>query len=216
MVEHGAGVEDHLEQEHRERWRAERHHHHDLPQHRERDLYRVKAHRRGHVDVAVGMVHLVQPPEERDFVGGQMLHPDGEVEREKRQDNLDPRRPGHVVEKPDLVLFSIECGGYRRDRHREHRHQTQHDAAGDADADIGEPAPSLRGVKRPLRPAELDQRHHKKDAEEDGEADGAVALADETVHRGMLAGIRLPVSWSALRQATGRRPRGSRARARPS
>jgi hypothetical protein len=73
----------------------------------------MKTHRRGHVDIAVGMVHLVQPPEERDFVGGQMLHPDGEVEREKRQDNLGPRRPGDLVQQPDLMLFSVKRGGYR-------------------------------------------------------------------------------------------------------
>ena len=50
-----------------------------------RDLDRVKADRRGHVDVAVGVMHLMQPPEDRDLVRGEMLGPDGEIEHEQGQ-----------------------------------------------------------------------------------------------------------------------------------
>ncbi len=64
----------------------------------------VKAHRRGHVDVAVGVMHLVQAPEERHLVRGQMLRPDGEVEHEQRDHELEPVGPGDLVEQPDPVL----------------------------------------------------------------------------------------------------------------
>ena len=59
VVEHGATIEDDFEQKHGEGRRADREHHYDLPQHREPDLDRVKADRRGHVDIAVGVVNLV-------------------------------------------------------------------------------------------------------------------------------------------------------------
>ena len=78
-------------------------HHHDLPQHRQRDLDRVKAHRRGHVDVAVGVMHLMQAPEQRHLVRDEMLRPDGEVEREQRDHDLEPIRPSELVQQPDAV-----------------------------------------------------------------------------------------------------------------
>ena len=99
VVEHGAGVEDHLEQEHRERRSAEQYDHDDLPQHGERDFDRVKAHRRGDVDVAVGVVHLMQAPEDRHLVGDEMLKPDGEVEHEQRDHELEPIRPVDLIEQ---------------------------------------------------------------------------------------------------------------------
>ena len=48
--------------------RRERYDHGDFPQHGERDLDWMKTHRSGHVDVAIGVVHLVQAPEQRYFV----------------------------------------------------------------------------------------------------------------------------------------------------
>ena len=143
VVEHGAGVENDLEQEHRERRSAERYDHGDLPQHGERDLDRVKAHRRGDVDIAVGVVHLMQPPEDRHFVRDEMLKPDGEVEHEQRDHELDPIRPVDLIEQAEPPLLGEERRGDRRHRHRERRHQPQHQRVDAGDAEIGEPAPRL-------------------------------------------------------------------------
>jgi len=214
MVEHGAGVEDHLEQEHRQGRSAKRHHHHDLPQHGERDLDGVKPHRRGHVDVAIGVMHLVQAPEQRNFVRGQMLHPDGKVEHQERHHHLDPFRPGDLVQEAEMMRLRIERGGDGRDGHGKHGHEPEQKGAGHADADIGEPAPALRDDEPALGPAELDQRHQHEDGCENSKPDEAVALADETVHAAMLAGKGAPVSSSACPRATGRPRRGPRVEAR--
>ncbi len=143
VIEHGAGIEDHLEQEHGEGCGAERHHHHDLPQHRQPDLDGVKADRRGHVDVTVGMVHLVQAPKQRNLVRGPMLRPDGEVEHDQRNHDFDPSGPRHLVQEPDPMRFGVERSGDGSDRHGEHDHEPEQDCAGHADAEIGEPAPPL-------------------------------------------------------------------------
>jgi hypothetical protein len=137
VIEHGAGVENHLEQKYGEGWCAERHDDRDLPQHRKRDLDGVKPYRGGYVDVAVGVVHLMQAPEDGDLVGGEMLRPDGEIEGEQRSGNLDPQRPRNLVQEPELVLLGIERGGDCRNRYGEHRHQPEHGGCRHADAEIG-------------------------------------------------------------------------------
>ena len=143
MIEHGAGVEDHLEQEHGEGRGAERDHHGDLPQHGERDLDRVEAHRRGHVDVAVGVMHLMQPPEDRHLVRDEMLKPDGEVEHEQRDQDFQPIGPVDLVEQAKLMLLGEERRGDRGKRHGKERHEPQHQRIDAGNAEIGEPAARL-------------------------------------------------------------------------
>ena len=48
-----------------------------------------------------------------------MLRPDGEIEREQRQEDLDPFRPCDGVEQPDVMRLCVERGGYCRDLERE-------------------------------------------------------------------------------------------------
>jgi len=82
----------------------------------------MKANRRRHVDIAIGMVNLVQAPEDRDFVRDEMLRPDGKIEREQRNHELEPARPRGLVEEPDPIVFGVDPGRDRGNRHCQHRH----------------------------------------------------------------------------------------------
>ncbi len=81
-----------------------------------------------------------------------------------------------------MVGLRIEGGRHGGDRHRQHRHQPQHQAIEAGNTEIGEPAAPFRNLKHPLRPAELDQRQPEENDEEDGETEHAVALAEKSVH----------------------------------
>jgi len=141
VVEHSATIEDDLEQEHGEGRRSYHEHHHDLPQHRKPNLDRMKSDRRGDVDIAVGVVNLVQAPEDGHFVRDEMLRPDGEIEREQRDHEFEPARPRDLVEEPDPVSFGIEPGSDRGDRDGQHRQQTEQERIHHTDAEIGDPTP---------------------------------------------------------------------------
>ena len=80
------------------------------------------------------------------------------------------------------MILGVERSGDRRDRHHGHRHQPDEEPGGDADADIGEPAPPLGGDELALRPSELDHRHHDEHDGENTETDQVIALIEKFVH----------------------------------
>ena len=78
----GRPVEHRLEQQHRPGTDPERHHERALVEADRHDLDRVEADPGREVDVEVGVVDLVQPPQQRHRVGDQMLEPDREIEKD--------------------------------------------------------------------------------------------------------------------------------------
>ena len=50
---------------------------------RDQDLDRMEAHAGGDVDVEIGMMHPVQPPQHRHFVEDDVLQVDREIERQE-------------------------------------------------------------------------------------------------------------------------------------
>ena len=87
VVEHRGGVEQHLEDQHRHGGRAERGDDAELDAHRQQDLDRVEARAGRHVEVEIGVVHAVQPPERRHGVEQHVLQVDGEIEQDHRGDD---------------------------------------------------------------------------------------------------------------------------------
>ena len=92
VVEHRRGVEQHLEDQHRERRHAERHDRRHLDRQREHDFERMEAHAGGHVDIEIGVVHAVQPPQHRHVMEDDMLEVDHQIERD-HADQRSPPRP---------------------------------------------------------------------------------------------------------------------------
>ena len=81
VVEHRGGVEQHLEDQHGDGRRAQRRDHAELDAHRQQDLDRVEARAGRHVELEVGVVHAVQPPQRRHGVEQHVLQVDGEIEQ---------------------------------------------------------------------------------------------------------------------------------------
>src|SRR5699024_986474 len=100
---------------------------------RKPDLDWMKADRRGDVDIAVGVMNLVQAPEDRHFVRDEMLRPYGEIESQQRNHELEPARPIDLIEQPDTGSFGIEPGRDRGDWNGEHRQQAEQEGIYDTD-----------------------------------------------------------------------------------
>lgn len=80
MVEQRGGVQDHLEEQHRDGGRAERRDHRQLDAHRDQDLDRMEPQADCGVKIKIGVVHPVQPPEPRHRMEHHMLKVDRQIE----------------------------------------------------------------------------------------------------------------------------------------
>ena len=116
MIEHCGGVENDFEGHYRDRWRAEHGDRRELDQHRQHDLQRVKPHSCRDVEVEVGMVHAVQPPQQRDPMEQDVLAINDKVERNEGDPKIDRPRQGEVVEKPPATSFDLQRPADRRQR----------------------------------------------------------------------------------------------------
>jgi len=139
VVEHGAYVQQHLEQEHGQRGCPEGADGGELEQHRGKDLRRMKARTRGDVYIEVGMMHAVQAPQKRHSVKDHMLQIDGEVQQE--DSDGDRQRGG---ERPDGMEQSpaslLRAQGHADGSHRQRR--AEDDRIEDHEGDVRGPSPS--------------------------------------------------------------------------
>ena len=90
VIEHRGGVQQHLEDQDGDRWRAERGHHPELDHHGQDDLDRMEAQPGRDVEFEVRMVHPVQPPEQRHRVEQHVLKIDREIEADDRCRHFQP------------------------------------------------------------------------------------------------------------------------------
>src|ERR1700736_2330134 len=81
MVEHRGCIQQDLEDEHAECRYSQRHHHAELDQHRQNDLDWVEARAGGDIEVEVGMMHPMHPPECEYRVKHHVLEVDGDIEQ---------------------------------------------------------------------------------------------------------------------------------------
>ena len=82
------------------------------------NLKRVKTQPRGHVELKVGVMHAMQPPERRHGMKEHVLQVDGEVQEDDRDHNAPPgRKRDHIEESPAMRLGNERetDGGDRKD-----------------------------------------------------------------------------------------------------
>ena len=91
VVEHGRGVEQHLEDQHGQRRRAEHQDGGELDDHREDNLARMEAQPGGDIEFQIRVVHTMQPPQQRHGMKDHMLTVDRQIEQEHRDGDREPR-----------------------------------------------------------------------------------------------------------------------------
>ena len=166
VIEHRGGVEQDLENQHGQRRRADCRHHGELDQNGEHDLDRMEAHAGRHIDVEIGVVHAMQPPQHRHGVEQHVLEIDGKVEHQHRHQDrhaLGQRQP--IEETPAARLAR------KRHAHRRRRKEDADDEGVERDdAQVARPAPAPPKGELPLGPPQLPQRHDGENARESGKA----------------------------------------------
>jgi len=134
--EHRRGHEQRLVDHHGHERRAQGGHDAGSERAREQGLRRMEAQRRREVVVHVGVVHAVEPPEQRHAVEQAVLQVAREVESHERDAHREPSRRVGPVEEPDAAL-----GRQDRRPHRDEGQRRPHDERIDhAEGEVGEPA----------------------------------------------------------------------------
>ena len=85
-------VEQHLEDEHGDCRRPEQQDYRRFDAEGEHDFDGVEAQSGGHIDIQIGMVDHVQPPEQRNRVKDHVLEIDGQVQQDDRSQHGQPLR----------------------------------------------------------------------------------------------------------------------------
>ena len=69
------------------------------------------------IEVEIGVMHVMEPPEEWDHVIGPMPPPIGVIHQEERRDPSDPSGKGKPIQQTDMSFFCPHRDG---DRDRQH------------------------------------------------------------------------------------------------
>ena len=140
MVEHCTKIKNQRKYKHRQQTGAENQRQSRLVQHRQYDFGRMKAYCCCYVKVPISVMDLVQRPQQRYFMGCNMLPVNRQIQQYQRQNELQPDRPVGPVEQANMMLGRIAGGGKRGDW----PHQAQRCAIQQNDHHVGTPAPDTR------------------------------------------------------------------------
>jgi hypothetical protein len=118
----------------------------------------MKTNAGGDVDVEIGMVHPVQPPESGDIVENPVLQIDREVKKQEGHQKFEPAWPWHMLQHAPAFMLrqprKSDRAGWRHDSRREVIKQH--------DAEIVRPAtPTGNGPLPPGTPSF--PKHHQKE-----------------------------------------------------
>jgi len=175
VIEHGRGIEQYLEDHHRDHRRAEHHDGGKLDQHGQDDLDGMETRTRRHVIVEVGMVYAMQPPQRRNGMDHDMLQPDHEVHGDHRQRRRDPERRLEMVEQAPAVFRAEGCQPDRRQGEKQaNDHGIEHDQT-----DIAGPSVGFRYEQRPPGREHLPERDRSERAKEEAEPYGGLVRKHE-------------------------------------
>jgi len=120
VVKQGGAVEPHFIDQVSQRRHADQAHLEEAEDRGVEHLAPVKAERRGHIHVRVGVVDVVEAPQEGPGVIEAVPVVEGEVHEEDAGGHLDPERQMNQVEEPEGVLLRPECAPQGRGPDREH------------------------------------------------------------------------------------------------
>src|SRR3546814_18603366 len=104
MMEHGRRVQQDLEQQYRQRRRAEQQDGSRLDRDRQQDFDGMEPRAGRGIDIEIGMVHPVQAPEQANLMEGNMLTIDQQVKGEETEQQRQPLRKRHQLEKSASTL----------------------------------------------------------------------------------------------------------------
>ena len=137
----------------------------------------------GHIEVEVGVVHAVQPPERGHGMEHHMLKIDRQVENDDREQDFEPERQFDEIEKAPAPAFGNDgqCDRHQRDEKPHQRRIQRHQAQ------IGIPAQPARMGQPPARPRELPQGHNDENAEEEPQPDRRFASLANLWHPSILS-----------------------------
>ncbi len=113
----------------------------------------MEARRRGDVEVAVGVVHAVQAPEQGKAMRCPVLQVQRQVEGEDGRGKTQPGRRIELVEQAPAAL----CGQHRRPDHGERQQQAHRQRIDGKQGQVGEPAACARLRRLAERRGQLDQ-----------------------------------------------------------
>ena len=167
MVEHRRGVQDHLEDQHRDGRRPQCGDHGELDAHRQQDFNRMEPEAGGNVELKIGMMHAMEAPERRHRMEHHMLEIDSEIQCQYRDDEGDPGRYVENVEQAPAAFLRQQCQPDRDDR----KGQPHDQRVDDDNAEIAAPAEKPRNFPPAPRRRHLPERHHQQDTEKEGHAD---------------------------------------------
>jgi hypothetical protein len=171
VVEHRGRVEQHFEDQHCKRGRAERGDHRELDHHRQQDLEGMKAQPGGHVEFEVGVMHAMQPPQRRHGVKEDMLEIDRKVEKDDRGNDRDPGRKRDCIEEAPGMRLGNECEAHGRRR----KHEADEKRVHDHHAEIAGPAHTAANGLSAAGTEQLPGRHHGEDSAESAQPDQRLA-----------------------------------------
>ena len=168
VVEQCRHVQQHFEQHDSPHCRSQGGDHAQLEERRQQDLERMKARPGGDVEIEVGVVHAMQPPESRDGMKQHMLQVDCQIEQGHGQHHFKPRRPGERGPESPATLGGQGRGPHGGDwqqppcRHGVQQGQRQ----------VVGPARPLAHCQPPPGTENFPGRHRDQDQQARSQADG--------------------------------------------
>ena len=167
VVEHRGRVEHNLEDQHGDGRRTQNHDDRQFDDHGEKDFNRVKTCACCDVEIQIGVVHAVQPPEGGHGVEHDVLEVDGEVEDQHRQQDRQPIRRRQTIQQPPAPLF----GNERQTHSGRGDHEAQENRVKGDNTQIARPSDPARDRAPPAGHQNLPQRHEREHPKKEAEAD---------------------------------------------
>ena len=143
----------------------------------------MEAHPGGQVEVEIGVMHHVQPPQSGHRVKRDVLAVDHEVERHHRQHDLDPERPLQGVEQSPPERAGRHRDACRRDR----KHEPHQCGVDNDDPDVARPPHGPRHAQRTARRRKFPQCDESEHADERTQPNVRFEPDVEILHRSDLA-----------------------------
>ena len=167
VVEHRGRIQQNLEDQHGDGRRAESRHDRQFDGHGQQDFDRVKAGAGGDVEIEIGVVHPVQPPERGHRVEHDVLEIDREVEEDDRQRHGEAIGDRGNIEQTPAPLS-------RQKRHtygRRWRQDAQENRIKGDNAQIARPSDPPGDRTAPTGHQNLPQRHDRENPKKEAESD---------------------------------------------
>jgi hypothetical protein len=138
----------------------------------------VEAQTGGHVDVEIGMMHPVQPPQRRNRVKEHMLKVDREIEKDDRGHHANPGREWHHVEKPE----PLRVGKEGKTDGRGWKENANQECVNRHDAEVIGPSPAAPDDLESSGSNDLPYRHQGKYAAKRSQSDKLLVCEQSVAH----------------------------------